>query len=155
MEGEQHKGSTAATGQAAPLPYPACLACPPAAGPVAPRMRTSGEADIAHAQTRLTRHGAYELTRPDHEENACHQVQKKKFQQHLPALLFFSAPQNPELSWAQSSRIPISCRSPLHKIPQNSQKLKPHYAMFSNIPEHSSMFRKSRIPHHLIIAAST
>ena len=89
MEGEQHKGSTAATGQAAPLPYPACLACPPAAGPVAPRMRTSGEADIAHAQTRLTRHGAYELTRPDHEENACHQVQKKKFQQHLPALLFF------------------------------------------------------------------
>ena len=59
-------------------------ACLPAAGPQAPRMR-NGKLDAAHAQekarrmwrrrsTHLTRHGAYELTRPDHEENACHQV---------------------------------------------------------------------------------
>ena len=59
-------------------------ACLPAAGPEAPRMR-NGKLGIARAQEKarriwrtrtmhLTRHGAYELTRPDHEENACHQV---------------------------------------------------------------------------------
>ena len=59
-------------------------ACLPAAGPEAPRMRIA-KLDMALAQkmarrmwrtrtTHLTRHGAYELTRPDHEENACHQV---------------------------------------------------------------------------------
>ena len=59
-------------------------ACLPAAGPEAPRMR-NGKLEMAPAQEKarriwrrrtrhLTRHGAYELTRPDHEENACHQV---------------------------------------------------------------------------------
>ena len=57
-------------------------ACLPAAGPQAPRMR-NGKLDAAQEKARrmwrrrsthLTRHGAYELTRPDHEENACHQV---------------------------------------------------------------------------------
>ena len=61
-------------------PQPACLACPPAAGPVAPRMRTRGQGgDCAGADLTNKTRRIYELTRPDHEENARHQVKTKIF----------------------------------------------------------------------------
>ena len=123
------------------LPLPsACLLAQPARSWPSLLWRCAGaqegRAEIAQAHITLTRHGAYELTRPDHEENACHQVHKRLIPTVSVSDIFF------HLSVARDTTKDIrDTHFHYKRVPHHSQKLC-HIMSFSrtfqNIPQYST-----------------